>query len=88
MRSKLYDRAVASPHELAPGEQPVLPPPEFTPFECVLKHQAYQECKINLMNPRKRFRTPYGGAPPKDSGSAVFNDVLGKDAPNERPETA
>ncbi|KAI8892815.1 hypothetical protein BC833DRAFT_610577 [Globomyces pollinis-pini] len=35
--------------------------PKSTPTECMLKHQAYVECKISLMNPRKRFRAPYGG---------------------------
>ena len=30
------------------------------PVECKLKHQAYAECKVSLMNPRNRLRNPYG----------------------------
>jgi hypothetical protein len=34
--------------------------PSYTPYECALSHQSYVECKISLMNPRKRLRSPYG----------------------------
>ncbi|KAI8592812.1 cytochrome c oxidase assembly protein PET191-domain-containing protein [Geranomyces variabilis] len=31
---------------------------------CRLAQRAYVECKLDIMNPRKRFRGPYGGKPP------------------------
>ncbi|TPX68934.1 hypothetical protein SpCBS45565_g02816 [Spizellomyces sp. 'palustris'] len=34
--------------------------------ECRLAQRAYVECKTSIMNPRKRFRGPYGGRPPKE----------------------
>jgi hypothetical protein len=32
----------------------------IAPVECAMKHQSYVECKVALMNPRSRFRGPYG----------------------------
>ncbi|KAI8821326.1 cytochrome c oxidase assembly protein PET191-domain-containing protein [Fimicolochytrium jonesii] len=34
---------------------------------CRLAQRAYVECKVDIMNPRKRFRGPYGGRPPKEA---------------------
>lgn len=31
------------------------------PTECFKAHQSYSECRIALMNPKSRFRGPYGG---------------------------
>lgn len=31
------------------------------PMECAKAHQSYTECRIALMNPKSRFRGPYGG---------------------------
>ncbi|TPX60045.1 hypothetical protein PhCBS80983_g02062 [Powellomyces hirtus] len=33
---------------------------------CRLAQRAYVECKLDIMNPRKRFRGPYGGRPPAE----------------------
>ncbi|EGF76997.1 hypothetical protein BATDEDRAFT_28087 [Batrachochytrium dendrobatidis JAM81] len=80
MRAKLYDRSISQPETILVDN--VIPPPDsYTPSECMLKHQAYQECKVHLMNPRRRFRTPYGGPAPKND-SNVSNDTLGAGAEN------
>ncbi|KAH6567085.1 hypothetical protein BASA50_011256 [Batrachochytrium salamandrivorans] len=77
MRAKLYDRSISRPDTIH-GDEPIPPPAPFTPMECMLKHQSYQECKVHLMNPRRRFRTPYGGASPKKDDT-LYNDTLGVD---------
>ncbi|KAI8924334.1 hypothetical protein BC831DRAFT_393223, partial [Entophlyctis helioformis] len=79
LKAKLYDRWQKNPATVPPGGIAIPEPEPFAPVECAVSHQSYMECKIHLMNPRKRFRTPYGGAPPKH-GEHVFNDDLGAEA--------
>lgn len=33
---------------------------KIAPMECMNAHQAYSECRAMLMNPKSRFRGPYG----------------------------
>ena len=73
VKAKLYNRSISSPDSIR-GKIPIPPPEPFAPIECDLHHQAYTECRIAIMNPRNRFRTPYGGAQKKEQ---AYNDELG-----------
>ncbi|KAI8904458.1 hypothetical protein EDD86DRAFT_213524 [Gorgonomyces haynaldii] len=60
---RVYNNFMLDPHKNAPVPEPE----DWTPKECLLKYQSYVECKITLMDPRRRFRPPYGSKDPNGS---------------------